>query len=218
MAGGEAASAPEIAEQLVEVMRHHGPELFGIEQTQGLLDALARTHPALVREVVPKLVSPVLLAEVLGRLAEEGISLRALPEVLGALAEWAPKERDPGPLTEEVRAALRRQITFQHAAGGILGVYALDPMIEDAVREAIQHRNGRSHLALEPALSREIVEAVGRAVRVDGGRAVLVTAADVRPHLRRLLETEHPRLAVLSHRELTPETRLEPRGRVSVAG
>jgi type III secretion protein V len=166
--------------------------------------------------VVPRLVGPVLLAEVLGRLAREGISLRALPEVLGALAEWAPRERDPAALTEQVRAALRRQITHQHAAGGTLPAFSLDPMIEDAVREAIRPRDGTTHLALEPALARDIVAAVGRAVRAEPGKTVLVTAADVRPHLRRLLEAEHPRLVVLSHRELAPETRLEPRGQISV--
>jgi type III secretion protein V len=210
------AGPAEIAERLVEVMGRHGHELFGIQETQGLLDALARTHPALVREVVPKIVGPVLLAEVLGRLAEEGISLRALPEVLGALAEWAPRQRDPGALVEQVRAALRRQITHQHASGGTLRAFSVDPMIEDAVREAIQQRDGTSHLALEPALARDIVQAVGRAVRVEAGHAVVVTAADVRPHLRRLLEAEHPGLAVLSYRELAPETKLEPRGRISV--
>lgn len=210
------AGATVIADRLVEVMRRHGHELFGIQETQGLLDALERTHPALVREVVPKIVSPVLLAEVLGRLAAEGISLRTLPEVLGALAEWAPRERDPVALTEQVRAALRRQITHKHADGGTLRAFSLDPMIEDAVREAIRQRDGTTHLALEPALARDIVQAVSRAVRVDAAHAVVVTAADVRPHLRRLLEAEHPGLAVLSYRELAPETLLEPRGRISV--
>src|SRR5205823_2905316 len=118
------------------------------EETQALLDALAGSHPALVREVVPKLVTPVLLADVLGRLAREGISLRVLPEVLGTLAEWAPRERDPLLLTEQARAALRRQLTWKHAEGGTLRAFTLDPMIEDAVREAIQRRDGSSHLAL----------------------------------------------------------------------
>jgi len=31
----------------------------GIQETQALLEGLQRTHPHLVREVVPKLVSPV---------------------------------------------------------------------------------------------------------------------------------------------------------------
>jgi type III secretion protein V len=215
--GPPAAGADEIGAELETVMIRHGHELFGIEETQALLDALARTHPTLVREVVPKLVTPVLLADVLGRLAEEGISLRALPEVLEALAEWAPRERDPLLLTEQVRTALRRQITWKHAGGGTLRAFAVDPMIEEAVRGAIHRRDGSSHLALEPALSRDIVQAVGRAVRLDPQHAVVVTAADIRPHLRRLLQSEHPQVAVLSYRELTPETRVEPQGQISVS-
>jgi type III secretion protein V len=107
-------------------------------------------------------------------------------------------------LTEHVRAALRRQITWKHASGGTLRAFALDPMIEDAVRGADPPARRGSHLALEPALSRDIVQAVGRAIRVDPAHAVVVTAADIRPHVRRLLESEHPEVAVLSYRELTP--------------
>jgi type III secretion protein V len=214
--GPSAARADEVAADLEELMLRYGHELFGIEETQALLDALARTHPTLVREVVPKLVTPVMLADVLGRLAQEGISLRALPEVLESLAEWAPRERDPVLLTEQARAALRRQITWKHAGAGTLRAFALDPMIEDAVRGAIHRRDGSSHLALEPALSRDIVQAVGRAIRVNPDHAVVVTAADIRPHVRHLLESELPEVVVLSYRELTPETRLEPRGQISV--
>jgi type III secretion protein V len=213
MANGEVIDAEALAATMVELLRRHGHELLGIEQTHQLLAALAETHPALVREVVPGIVSPVRLTEVLGRLAEEGVSLRALPEVLEALAQWAPRERDADALTEHVRAALRRQITFQHAAGGALRAHALDPMIEDAVREAIRTRDGASHLALEPALSRDIVDAVGRVVR---GAAIIVTAPDLRRHVRQLLAAEHPQIIVLSYRELTPETQLVALGRIGI--
>ena len=146
-------------------MRRYGHELFGLEETQGLLDALERTHPALVREVVPKLISPVLLTDVLRRLVEEGISLRNLRDILGALAEWAPQERDPVALTEHVRVALRRAITYKYAGdAGVLAAYLLDPMIEDAIRDAIQKTATGSYLALEPQISRDIIGAVGRAI------------------------------------------------------
>ena len=133
--------APEevIVLHLLQVLRRYGHEFVGIQETQSLLDQLERTHPALVREVVPKVVSPTLLTEILRRLAAEGISLRSLREILGALAERTPVDSDPVTLAEHVRAALRRQITFAHAGGShVLGVYFLDPMIEDTVREAIQ--------------------------------------------------------------------------------
>jgi type III secretion protein V len=213
-----------LGDEILALMRRYGHELLGVQETQALLDGLERTHPALVREVVPKLVSPVLLAEVLRRLVEEGISLRNLRDVLGALAEWAPHERDPVALAEHVRASLRRAITFQHArAGGVLSAYLLDGLIEDTIRDAIHKTATGSYLALEPQLSRDIVAAVGRALGPDGNGTttgtpsfVLLTNAEIRRYVRRLVETAHPDLAVLSFQELAPEAEVRPLGRISI--
>jgi type III secretion protein V len=211
--------APEevIVLHLLQILRRYGHEFVGIQETQSLLDQLARTLPALVREVVPKVVSPALLSEILRRLAAEGISLRSLREILGALAERAPADSDPVTLTEHVRAALRRQITFAYAGGsGVLHAYFLDPMIEDTVREAIQHAASGSTLALEPELSSDIVKAVGRTV-ADNAAPVIVTAADIRCHVRGLLQGEFPELAVLSYQEIEPDVKLQPLGRITVS-
>jgi type III secretion protein V len=193
----------------------------GIQAAQGLLDSLERTHPALVREVVPKLISPALLAEILRRLVEEGISLRNLADVLGALAVAPLTDRDPLALTERVRGALRRAITYRHVASdGRLPVFTLEPMIEEAVREAIHKTAEGSYLALEPQLSRDIVNAVGRALTAPGRSStppVILTNADIRRYVRRLVETEHPELAVLSYPELAPETQVQTVGQIRVA-
>jgi type III secretion protein V len=212
-----AAAAARVGDEILALMRRYGHELVGVQETQALLDGLERTHPALVREVVPKLVSPVLLADVLRRLVEEGISLRNLRDVLGALAEWAPHERDPVVLAEHVRASLRRAITFQHArGGGVLTAWTLDGIIEDTIRESIHKTPTGSYLALEPQLSRDIVQAVGRALGPGGSSAVLLTNAEIRRYVRRLVETEHPALAVLSYQELAPEAEIRPLGRISL--
>jgi type III secretion protein V len=213
-------AADRLGDEVLALVRRYGHELFGLEETQGLLDALERTHPALVREVVPKLISPVLLTDVLRRLVEEGISLRNLRDILGALAEWAPQERDPVALTEHVRVALRRAITYKHAGdSGVLAAYLLDPMIEDAVRDGIQKTAAGSYLALEPQISRDIIAAIGRALGPEGSNgAVLLTGVEIRRYVRRLVETEHPGLAVLSFQELAPEAQIRPIARISVTG
>ena len=216
------AAGQRLGDEVLALLRRYGHELLGVQETQALLDGLERTHPALVREVVPKLVSPVLLADVLRRLVEEGVSLRNLRDVLGALAEWAPHERDPVVLAEHVRAALRRAITFQHVrAGGILSAYMLDGLIEDTIRDAIHRTPTGSYLALEPQASRDIVAAVSRALGPEGAGVppafVLLTNAEIRRYVRRLVETEHPTLAVLSYQELAPEAEIRPLGRISIA-
>jgi type III secretion protein V len=213
-------AAARIGEALLELLRRHGHELLDVQETQALLDALERTHPALVREVVPRLVTPVLLTDVLRRLVEEGISLRNLREVLGALAEHAPLERDPGALTERVRVALRRAITFRHARdGGVLAAYVIEPAIEETIREAVVKTAGGAALALEPQLSRDIIAAVGRArarAGAAGEGAVLLTNAEIRRHVRHLVEIDHPALPVLSHQELAPEAEVRTVGRVEI--
>ncbi len=217
-AAGVNTLGPEevVIRHLFHLVRRYGYEFIGIQETQVLIDGLERTHPALVREVVPKLVTPVLLTDVLKRLAEEGVSLRGLREILGALAEWAPAERDPVALTEHVRAALRRQITAKYTGpSGALPVYLLDPMIEETIRESIHKTATGSYLALEPQLSRDILAAVGRTITA--GNAVILTSAEIRRYVKRLVESEFPNMPVLSYQELSAETQLQPLGRIKVS-
>ena len=214
-----ATTTPEvIAEHLLRVLRRHGSMFVGVQETQALLEGLERTHPHLIREVVPKIVSPILLADILQRLAREGLSLRNLVEILGALARraGASNGKDAASLAEVVRQALQRQITFKFTnRDGTAGVFFLDSMIEDTVREAIRESDTGSHLALEPELSSDIVRAVGRTV-AGVASPVILTTSDVRRHLRGLLESAQPQVTVLAHQELTPETKLKVLGRITV--
>ena len=205
-----------IADHLLRVLRQHGHLFVGIQETQTLLESLRRTHPHLVREVVPQLVSPVLLADILQRLAREGISLRHLIEVLEALAKRASGEPDAAALAEDVRRALRRQITYKYCnPDGGVGVFFVDSMIEETVREAIRKTGTGAHLALEPELANDIVRAVKNAV-ADVASPVLLTTGDVRRHLRGLLESEQPQVAVLAYQEVTPEATLQTLGRITI--
>ena len=201
-------------------LRRYAFELIGIQQAHALLESVEATHPALVREVVPKIVSLQLLADVLRRLVEEQVSIRDLPAVLGALADRARTEKDPLLLTEQVRTSLRRQLTFQHARGqASLSVYLLSPMIEEAIRDAITRTRAGSFLALEPELARDILAAVRTTLAQradDAPPAILLTHAELRRFTKRLLDAEQPGLTVLSIQELAPELTLQPIGHISV--
>jgi type III secretion protein V len=206
-----------IARHLAAAVRRRAQDLVGLQEVQTMLEQLERAYPALVRHVVPKPVSLSLLADVLRRLVDEGVSIRPLREVLEALALHAPTEKDAVTLTELVRGALRRQITHRYARSGTLAVTLLDPSIEEAVREAIQRTNAGSYLALSPDVARDILGAVQREVPFEPGtEAVLLTQADVRRFVRRLVESERPELVVLSYQELAPEVVVQPLGRVAV--
>jgi type III secretion protein V len=204
-----------LGRHLEEVLTRRAHELLGLQETQSMLDQLERAYPALVRNVVPKPVSLPLLADVLRRLVEEGVSVRPLREILEALALHGAAEKDPVALTEAVRGALRRAITHRHARAGALSVYLLDPLIEDTVRDAIQRTATGSYLALPPDLARDVVQAVARTLGAATSPVVL-TQSDVRRFVRRLLENEHPQLTVLSYQELDPTVTVQPLGRIGL--
>ncbi|MFW6051497.1 MAG: FHIPEP family type III secretion protein [Myxococcota bacterium] len=212
--------AATVARHLGQAVRRRAHELVGLQETQAMLDQLERAYPALVRNVVPKPVPLPLLAEVLRRLVEEGVSVRPLREILEALATYAPAERDPVALTELVRGALRRQITYRFAREGELQVHLLDPAIEDAVRDAVQRTATGAYLAMPPDQAQEVIAAARSACTpsADGRPPILLTQADVRRFVRRLLEVELPDLVVLSYQELAPEVTVQPVGRVALAG
>jgi len=195
------------------------PDLLGVDRVAALVEKTAASAPVLVREVLPKLVSLGVLTEVLRGLARERIPVDDLGAVLEALA-LAPAPaggftvRDVPALIEHLRGQLRRQISARWAPRGQLAVYTIDAMIEDAVRSAVDRRDGANVLALEPAIAQDIVAAVKTAL--GAGPAVILTSGDVRRHLRGLLEPELPEIAVLAAHELAPGTAIRTAGRITV--
>ena len=195
------------------------PDLLGVDRVAALVERTAATAPVLVREVVPRVVSLGVLTEVLRGLARERIPIDDLGAVLEALA-LAPAPsggftaRDVPVLIEHLRGQLRRQISARWAPRGQLAVYTIDAMIEDAVRSAVDRREGANVLALEPAIAQDIVAAVKAALGT--GPGVILTSGDVRRHLRGLLEPELPEIAVLAAHELAPGTQVRTAGRITV--
>ncbi len=195
------------------------PELVGIDRVHALVEKTSHASPILVREVVPRLVSLPVLTEVVRGLVREHVPVDDLASVLEAIAlAPAPQGgftvRDVPALTEQLRGQLRRAISARWAPRGQLAVYTLDGMIEDAVRGAVDRRDGGAVLALEPAIAQDIIAAV-KGVLGDKP-AVILTSGDVRRHLRSLLEPELPEVAVLAAHELAPGTRVETAGRIAV--
>jgi type III secretion protein V len=188
------------------------PELLGIDRVAALVERAAAHAPVLVREVVPRAIALPALADLLRQLAREQVPLADLTAILEAIAT-APAKDTPA-LVEHVRGQLRRQISARWAPRGQLAVYTVDAMIEDAVRSAIDRRDGAQVLALEPAIAQDIVAAVRG--KLGDSPGVLLVSGDVRRHLRGLLEPELPDVAILAAHELAPGTAIQTVGRIDV--
>jgi type III secretion protein V len=202
------------------ILRRNAREFVGVQETQTMLDQLEKAFPAIVKEVVPKVVSVLKLTDILGRLVEEEISVRDLRGILQALAEYGQVEADNVMLTEHVRASMRRYVSYKFARGtGTLVVYLLDPQIEEAIRSSIKRTSAGTHLALEPEIAAEIVQAVKNEcghLPPSATRPIILTAMDIRRYVRKLLEYEfNPPFSVLSYQELAPDLNIQPVARIS---
>jgi type III secretion protein V len=186
--------------------------LLGIQEVQVLLDGLDPASPALVREAT-RLLPPAILAEVLRRLVEEGVSIRPLRTILESLLEAGGAARGAAALAEAARRALRRQIGRRCAGDGPLGALLLDPAAENVVRAALCGET----LALDPELAMRLLDALEREVSRHGAPPVVLASSDVRRALRGLVAPRFPRVAVLAYDDLPPELPVRPLGRLALA-
>ncbi len=216
--------ASRIEAETASLLRARAADFLGLAEAQRLLDELEQFAPAVVRNVVPKPVSLTLLADVLRRLVEEHVSVRDLRAILEALSTVASTEKDPLNLAEFVRGQLRRAITFKLTRGAPqLGVYLLEPLIEDTIRRSVTRTPNGAFLTLAPAAARDVLASIRRAIAEgksagDDNAPVLLTQPDIRRFVRKLIDVEMPEATVVSFAELLPEVSLRPIARAHLGG
>jgi type III secretion protein V len=200
--------------------RHYANEFVGIQEVKSMLEFMEKSFPDLVKEVT-RLIPLQKLTDIVKRLIQEQISVKDLRTIMEALAEWAQTEKDTVLLTEYIRSAMKRYVSYKYAQGqSVLSVYILDPEIEDMVRGAIKQTSAGSYLALDPDSVQLILQAIRNTVvpPPPGGQPpVMLTSIDVRRFVRKLIEMEFPDVSVVSFQEIVPEIRIQPLGRIQIS-
>ena len=205
------SASEQLLRHVALVLKRQAASFLGVQEVQSLLDAFEKSHPALVREASAKVAVPV-LAEVLRRLADEGVSVRNLRAILEALTEPGA-ESEPIALAERCRRALRRHLSHRFACEGTLYAHLADPAVEEVLRQAL-HCAEPGGFALDPADAVSILDGVRRALA--GARdGVILASPDVRRCLRKLLEGAFPDVTVLTYTELVPELQVRPLGKIA---
>jgi len=171
-----------------------------------------------LEELIPNELTMGGLIAVLRNLLAERISIRDFRTILEALADHAPKIKDPDELTERVRQRMGRQVTAHHATpDGKLFALVLAPSIESTFRRM----QGGGGGMLDPAEVRRLMESFEGAVAQVGAMddvPVVVCAADIRRSVGAFVRRHLPQVSVLSFRELASKTDLQTLGVIGDAG
>ncbi|WMV77423.1 flagellar biosynthesis protein FlhA [Geobacillus thermodenitrificans] len=202
-----------VSTHLTEVLKSHAHELLGRQETKQLIDHLKESYPVLVDDVTPNPLSIGDVQKVLAKLLKEKVSIRNLPLIFEALADFARLTGDTDLLTEYVRQALARQITGQYAVPGEpLRVITLSGKVEKIIADAVQQTEHGRYLALDPTRAQAFVESVSQALDrypFAGQTPILLCSPAVRMYVRQLTERHFPTIPVLSYNELEADVEVQ---------
>ncbi len=192
------------ATHLNHLVLTHAAELLGRQETQALLDHLAKDMPKLIEDLVPKALPLGTVQKVLQNLLEEGVHIRDMRTIVETLAEQATRTQDPEVLTSQVRNALGRAIVQQlYPTGGEMQVMSLDPQLERILVQAVSGSGDGT--AIEPGMADTLMRETAAATQRQDGLglpAVLLVPANLRTLLSRFLRRSIPQLKVLAHSEV----------------
>lgn len=209
-----------MATHLTEVIRNHIHELLTRQDVQNLINNIEESHPTLVSELVPKLLSIGEIQKVLQNLLREQISIRDLVTILETLADYAPTTRDIDVLTEYVRQSLKRAISKKYFPDGdMTSVVTLDPKVEQEIMDSVKQTEQGAYLALDPEITREIINSVQtEIIKLEelGKNPIIVTSPIVRMYFKRLIQDYFKDLTVVSYNEIDSNVELQSVGMVTV--
>lgn len=212
-----------IGTHLGELIRRHAHELLGRQEVKRLLDSMNESHPKLVEELVPKLMTLGEVQRVLQQLLREQVSIRDLGSILEYLVEAAQSSKNLVHLVESVRQSLGRGLVYPLLDGdGGLRVLMLEQKLETDLLNTFDPQSplllgdGSRAGGVPPDFPRRLVESVKRLTGAAPTAAlpVLLCPSPARYHIRRWLEPFLPKLTVLAPAEIPSEIRVRSLGTV----
>jgi flagellar biosynthesis protein FlhA len=202
-----------LAAHLSEVIKQNATELLSRHETKRLVDRLSESHPKLVDELIPKLMSLGEVQKVLQQLLREQVSIRDLGSILETLLETASFNKNPIALVEAARHTLGRALIRPLLnEAGELKVVTLDTAIEEeCMRGSNLQPNQVISTPNQVALARKIIDGLRAHLGKDVSAAppVILCSSPGRYYLRRLLEPFIPRIVVISPGEIPALTTVQ---------
>lgn len=196
---------------LTEILKRNAADLLGSREFNMLIDGLREKFPQLVSDLIPSVLKAGDVKKVLQRLLSEGVSIRNLPLIFETLLEYGEKSTDLVYLTEQVRRALKRQITQSLISeDGKLHAVALDGDLEKRLLESLQDVAGEKRIVLNPQILREIMENLSKQLETlmkKGFSPLVVCSGAIRPYFAQIVRKFLPNVPVIAYEEV-PEDRV----------
>jgi flagellar biosynthesis protein FlhA len=209
-----------MAKHFTEIIKRFADEIMTRQNIQSLIELVKNTNAAIVRELIPDMLSLGQVHKVLQLLVRERVSIRDLSTILERLADYAHLSRDINILAEYVRQSLARQICETYTdKESVITVVTIDPSLEEVMIGAIHQSEYGSFLALDPNVGERVLVQISSQLQNFKRMKllpVILCSPRLRPHFKRFIERSFPDVAVLSYNEIVPQVKVQSIGMVSL--
>lgn len=208
-----------IATHLTEIIKERSYELIGRQDVKTLIENVSEEYPAVVEEVVPKMLSLGEVQKVLSNLLREQISIRNMVTILETLADYGSITSDTDLLTEYVRQKLSGYITNKYVENNNISVVTLDNEIEDLIMNSISKTDTGSYLSIEPNQVQLILNNTFKTIQKltsIGEQPIVLTAPIVRLYFKKLTEQMTKDIIVISYNEIESNVEVQSVGVVGI--
>ena len=199
--------ATVVATHLNHCITRAAEDLFGIDDTQALVDHLKVAYPQLTQALTPQAYALPRIAALCRALLAERVPLRDFRQIAEAMVAVAGQPLSDTDLVEAVRQRIGGLIVQSIVPSRLpLPVVTLHPELELLLIQGVRANPG-AETPFEPELARRIVDEIGRGVAplmVSTGSFAVVVSPLCRAALARLVRTAFHEVAVLSYLELPP--------------
>jgi type III secretion protein V len=188
---------------------------LGLQEVSDLLTRLSDTAPEVVKEAL-RAVPAGKIAEVLRLLADEGVPLRNLRDIVEAISDIGQYERESVPIAERVRVATRRHLIAPLCEDGRMRAIMVGAEVENAIRSTLTDVDGQMRLAINPMQMRAMIALLDDQCRATNARIIL-TSQDLRRPLRLMIAGDLPHVVVIAFNELNAAVPLDIVGELNRA-
>ncbi|MCC5792961.1 MAG: flagellar biosynthesis protein FlhA [Legionellaceae bacterium] len=199
-------AATVVATHLSHILEKNAQQLLGYEETQQLLDKLAKTSPKLVKELVPDALSLGTVNKVMQGLLLEQIPLTDTRTIVETLAEAAVKSKEADYLISQVRIALSRMIAQKISKmDEEMPILTLKPELEQILLNSVQSSAGQGGGSFEPGMADRVQQSLLQYAKSQQEKqelAILVVQPGIRNLLARFARNIADNLHVLSYQEI----------------
>ncbi len=195
--------------KMIEIYAH---ELIGQDEVKDIIDQLSQDSPALVENVVPKLIPFHNLTAVIKKLLQDQLPITDMRKILEILSELAGRNLNVTDTAEALRPSLiplllQRVVPLKEA----IPVITLEPTFENILINA-DRQNQQEDLIIDAKLSQIMMRKLSDIVdtqMADNKTPFLIVSPIIRRKLSQLIKAHLRDLHILSFTELPESKKVE---------